>query len=151
VRLVFLPEDSISNFGGDPDNYEFPRWALDVAFLRVYDDGKPAATPEYFAGRHRRERGDLVFMSGNPGRRSASSPWPSSGTSATWSSPNGAAAGRAARYLQDSAARTEQARIALGRCSPGEQPEAREGQWRSSPIRSSWPTGSVPRRRCGPG
>jgi hypothetical protein len=69
VRLVLLPEDAISNFGGDPDNYEFPRWALDVAFLRVYDDGKPATTPEYFRwSRTGASDGDLVFMSGSPGR-----------------------------------------------------------------------------------
>ena len=69
VRLVFLPEDSISNFGGDPDNYEFPRWALDVAFLRVHDDGKPAATPEYFRwSATGASEGDLVFMSGDPGK-----------------------------------------------------------------------------------
>ncbi|HET6984612.1 MAG TPA: S46 family peptidase, partial [Myxococcaceae bacterium] len=69
VRLVFVPEDEIANFGGDPDNYEFPRWALDVAFLRVYDDGKPAATPEYFRwSRTGASDGDLVFMSGSPGK-----------------------------------------------------------------------------------
>lgn len=69
VRLVFLPEDAISNFGGDPDNYEFPRWALDVAFLRVYEDGKPATTPEYFRwSKTGANDGDLVFMSGDPGK-----------------------------------------------------------------------------------
>jgi hypothetical protein len=69
VRLVVLPEDAISNFGGDPDNYEFPRWALDVAFLRVYDDGKPATTPEYFRwSRTGATEGELVFMSGDPGK-----------------------------------------------------------------------------------
>jgi len=69
VRLVFLPEDAISNFGGDPDNYEFPRWALDVAFLRVYDDGKPATTPEFFRWSPTGATdGDLVFMSGDPGK-----------------------------------------------------------------------------------
>ncbi|HET9037944.1 MAG TPA: S46 family peptidase, partial [Myxococcaceae bacterium] len=69
VRLVFLTEDAISNFGGDLDNYEFPRWALDVAFLRVYEDGKPASTPEYFRwSKTGASEGDLVFMSGNPGK-----------------------------------------------------------------------------------
>ena len=69
VRLVVLPEDAISNFGGDPDNYEFPRGALDVAFLRVYDDGRPATTPEYFRwSRTGATEGDLVFMSGDPGK-----------------------------------------------------------------------------------
>jgi hypothetical protein len=69
VRLVFVSEDAISNFGGDLDNYEYPRWALDVAFLRVYEDGKPAATPEYFRwSKTGASDGDLVFMSGNPGK-----------------------------------------------------------------------------------
>jgi hypothetical protein len=69
VRLVFISEDAISNFGGDLDNYEFPRWALDVAFFRVYEDGKPAPTPEYFRwSKTGANDGDLVFMSGNPGK-----------------------------------------------------------------------------------
>jgi len=69
VRLVFFSEDAISNFGGDLDNYEFPRWALDVAFLRIYEDDKPATTPEFFRwSRTGASDGDLVFMSGNPGK-----------------------------------------------------------------------------------
>jgi hypothetical protein len=59
VRLVFTPETDIAAFGGDPDNFQFPRWSLDFAILRAYDRGKPARTPEFlkidFAGPHRLE------------------------------------------------------------------------------------------------
>jgi hypothetical protein len=68
VRLVFSPETDIANFGGDPDNFQFPRWSLDFAILRAYENGKPAATPNYlridFAGPSANE---LVFVSGHPG------------------------------------------------------------------------------------
>jgi hypothetical protein len=67
VRLVFAPEASIAFFGGDLDNFNFPRYDLDVTFLRAYVDGKPAHT-EYFkfdpAGP---KDGDLSFVVGNPG------------------------------------------------------------------------------------
>ena len=48
VRLVFAPEDAIAAFGGDPDNFQFPRWCLDMSrAARLRDDGKPAATPDF--------------------------------------------------------------------------------------------------------
>ncbi|HEX2568495.1 MAG TPA: S46 family peptidase [Polyangia bacterium] len=68
VRLVFAPELSIASFGGDPDNFNFPRYDLDMAFLRVYDDGKPARMSQYLrwspAGA---KEGDVTFISGHPG------------------------------------------------------------------------------------
>ena len=68
VRLVFAPERDIAAFGGDPDNFQFPRWCLDMSILRAYVDGKPAKTPN-----HLRfdwdgvQPGDAVFVSGHPG------------------------------------------------------------------------------------
>ncbi len=68
VRLVFAPEDAIAAFGGDPDNFQFPRWDFDMTLLRAYVNGKPAATPNHltidFAGP---KAGDPVFVAGHPG------------------------------------------------------------------------------------
>jgi Peptidase S46 len=68
LRLVFAPEADIAAFGGDPDNFQFPRWSLDFSVLRAYEDNKPARTPDYlqidFAGPNPNQ---LVFVSGAPG------------------------------------------------------------------------------------
>ncbi len=68
VRLVLAPEADIASFGGDPDNFQFPRWSLDFSMLRAYENGKPAKTPDHlpisFAGP---AAGQLVFVSGHPG------------------------------------------------------------------------------------
>ncbi|MBI5549313.1 MAG: S46 family peptidase, partial [Deltaproteobacteria bacterium] len=68
VRLAFAPEFATAFFGGDPDNFEFPRYDLDVSFLRIYEGGKPAKTPDFlpFATSGPKD-GDLVFVSGQPG------------------------------------------------------------------------------------
>ena len=68
VRIVWAPEDAASKFGGDPDNYNFPRYALDGSFLRAYEDGKPVGTPQHlkWTGREPKE-GELIFVVGNPG------------------------------------------------------------------------------------
>ncbi len=69
LRLVFAPEFAIAFFGGDPDNFEFPRYDLDVSFVRIYDQGKPLdSSANYlpFAKEDAKE-GDLAFTSGHPG------------------------------------------------------------------------------------
>lgn len=69
VRLVFVPEFQAAFFGGDPDNFNFPRYALDVAFLRLYDDGRVVSTPQHLIWNDKAPReNDPVFISGNPGK-----------------------------------------------------------------------------------
>ena len=99
VRLVFAPEDAIAAFGGDPDNFQFPRWDLDFSILRAYENGKPAATPDYLQDRLGRTRGRRSRCScpairappiGCSPSRNCSAP-PSTSTSGCCATPNCAA------------------------------------------------------------
>ncbi len=69
VRLVFAPEQQIAFFGGDPDNFEYPRFDLDICLFRVYEDGKPAKIDNYLKwSKDGSKEGELVFVPGHPGR-----------------------------------------------------------------------------------
>lgn len=73
VRLVFAPESSVAAFGGDPDNFNFPRYSLDFSFLRVYEDNKPLNNPHYFSwSKQGIQDGQATFITGHPGRTSRS-------------------------------------------------------------------------------
>lgn len=69
VRLVWAPETAAAFFGGDADNFEYPRYNLDATIMRVYEDGKPAELDHFLSWNlEPLQDGDLVFVSGNPGR-----------------------------------------------------------------------------------
>ena len=68
VRLVWAPEGRAASFGGDPDNFNFPRYSMDASFLRAYEGGKPVSTPDHLVWNPRAPVEDeLVFVVGNPG------------------------------------------------------------------------------------
>lgn len=69
VRLVFAPESSIAAFGGDTDNFEFPRHCLDMCFFRIYDGDKPLVSTHHLSwSKAGANENDLVFVFGHPGR-----------------------------------------------------------------------------------
>jgi hypothetical protein len=69
VRLVMAPEKAIAAFGGDTDNFEYPRYCLDMCFFRIYEDGAPLAAEHWLRWSDSgASAGDLVFVAGHPGR-----------------------------------------------------------------------------------
>ncbi|WP_120716289.1 S46 family peptidase [Tsuneonella amylolytica] len=71
VRLVWAPEDRAATFGGDPDNFNFPRYSMDASFLRAYENGKPISTPNHLKWNPRPPKeGEVTFVVGNPGSTS---------------------------------------------------------------------------------
>jgi hypothetical protein len=69
VRIVFAPEEQIAFYGGDPDNFEYPRFDLDICIFRAYENGQPAKIEHFLKWNSEGPKdGELTFVSGHPGR-----------------------------------------------------------------------------------
>ncbi len=69
VRIVFAPEQQMAFYGGDPDNFEYPRYDLDICIFRAYENGQPAKIEHYLKwNSNGPNNGELIFVSGSPGR-----------------------------------------------------------------------------------
>ena len=69
IRLAFAPEQQMAFFGGDPDNFEYPRFDLDICIFRVYENGQPARIDNFLKWNLRGPSdGELTFVSGSPGK-----------------------------------------------------------------------------------
>jgi hypothetical protein len=69
VRIVFAPEEQIAFYGGDPDNFEYPRYDLDICIFRAYENGQPAKIEHFLKWNSEGPKdGELTFVSGHPGR-----------------------------------------------------------------------------------
>ena len=88
VRLAFAPEAQAAFYGGDPDNFEYPRFDMDICFFRVYEDGKPVH-PEHYLKWSKAARPTTSWCScpATPAARSGWTPWPTWRTCATWRRP----------------------------------------------------------------
>ena len=132
VRLVFAPEFDIAFFGGDPDNFEYPRYDLDVCFFRAYEDGKPARPPHHLKwSKNGTKEGDLVFVAGHPGRTDRLN---------TVAQPRVPARRRASRSCSTSCTTKEAFLLDYGRRGPRRSARRRKS---SSPSRTAARPGSA--------
>lgn len=92
VRLVFAPEQAIAFFGGDTDNFEYPRFDMDVTYFRIYEDGKPLRPEHYLRWSQGAREGTWRSWPATPAPRTAATPWTTCAPCGTWGRRGGSSA-----------------------------------------------------------